>query len=78
LTREEHIRAYAKLAKQVHLRHPEVLIEMHDPIVGPVSERYVPMYYTHDRESFDTIWGFEYMWGSMGTIMGGNARSLYY
>jgi len=78
LTREEHVRAYTELARQIHLRHPDVLIEMHDPVLGPVEDRYVPMYYTHERATFDSIWGFEFMWNSMSDIMGGKARSLYY
>lgn len=85
-TREEHIRNYARLAEKVHEKFPEVLIEMHDQVVGPSSERYVPIYYTHDSMTFDEIWACEYMWDPLNDLVvtgskfitNRRAISLYY
>ena len=77
-TREEHIRNYASLAEKVHEKFPDILIEMHDQVIGPTSGRYVPSYYTHNSNTFDAIWAFEYMWDPMDDLLSGRARSLYY
>jgi hypothetical protein len=77
-TREEHVRNYARLAQEVHKDFPGVLIEMHDQVIGPTSGRYVPLYYTHDATTFDSIWAFEYMWDPMSDLISGRSRSLYY
>jgi hypothetical protein len=79
-TREEHIRNYAWLAEKIHERFPEVLIEMHDQVLGPTPERYVPVYYTHNADTFDEIWACEYMWDPMHELVSGSmrAKSLYY
>ncbi|MFI4860929.1 MAG: hypothetical protein ACIAXF_09645 [Phycisphaerales bacterium JB063] len=78
LTREEHSRGYAELARVVRQHCPDVRIEMHDPICGPAEQRYAPMYYTHGPDTFETIWGFEYMWYSMQDLLQGKALALYY
>lgn len=79
-TPEEHIRNYAWLAEKIHEKFPGVLIEMHDQILGPTPERYVPHYYTHQSKTFDEIWACEYMWDPFSELVGGKqrARSLYY
>jgi len=77
-TREAHIRSYAELARQIHKKYPQVLIEMHDQVLGPTPARYVPTYYTHSSETFDSIWAFEYMWDPMQDLLSGKALSLYY
>jgi hypothetical protein len=35
-TKEDHVRANLDLARRIHARHPEVLIEMHDPIAEAI------------------------------------------
>ena len=77
-TREEHIRNYARLANEVKKKFPDVLIEMHDQILGPTTSRYVPTYYTHHAKNFDAIWAFEYMWDPMHDLTSGLSKSLYY
>ncbi len=78
-TREAHCRAYLELAQRVHKKFPQVLIEMHDMIVGGVRLRYCLTYYLHGlSHSFDENWGFEYMWDPMEDLLSGRAISLYY
>lgn len=79
LTRHEHVMAYHELSRRVHERHPNVLIELHDPIVAGVSVRYAPTYFLHGLPgSFDELWGYEYMWDPMDDLLSGRAISLYY
>lgn len=78
LTREEHIQSYAELARTLRKQYPALRIEMHDQVVGPVEQRYVPMYYTQAADTFECIWGFEYMWYSMQDLLNGKAMALYY
>ena len=63
-----------RLAFLVHAQYPEVLIEMHDQMLGGTSLRYVPTYYGYGKRQgeaaasgthgFDTVWAFELMWES--------------
>jgi hypothetical protein len=79
LTRQEHCMAYRELTRRVKERHPEVLIELHDPIVAGVNVRYAPTYFLHGGpRGFDELWGYEYMWDPMDDIYSGRALSLYY
>ena len=79
LTRQEHCLAYRELTRRVKERHPEVLIELHDPIVAGVNVRYAPTYFLHGgARDFDELWGYEYMWDPMDDIYSGRALSLYY
>ncbi|MBI4558904.1 MAG: hypothetical protein HY706_15080 [Candidatus Hydrogenedentes bacterium] len=79
LTRHEHVMAYRELLARVKRAHPEVLIELHDPILGGVVARYSPTYFLHALpDSFDELWGFEYMWDPMDDLISGRAISLYY
>lgn len=79
LTRQEHCLAYRELTRGVKQRHPEVLIELHDPIVAGVNVRYAPTYFLHGgARGFDELWGYEYMWDPMDDIYSGRALSLYY
>ena len=43
--RHDHVEAINRLARAVHEQYPDVLIEMHDQILGGTSLRYVPTYY---------------------------------
>jgi hypothetical protein len=86
--REDHVKATNGLAFQVHSQYPEVLIEMHDQVLGGTSLRYVPTYYGYGKRlfdaatapthGFDTVWGFELMWSPMKDLVGGHSMALYY
>lgn len=76
---QEHVEGRDRLARMVHAEHPDVLIEMHWP---------TPTYYGHGRApanqgyaqalGFDSVWGFELMWGPMRDLISGHAMTLYY
>jgi hypothetical protein len=86
--REDHVEATNRLAFLVHAQYPEVLIEMHDQMLGGTSLRYVPTYYGHGKRQlegaanathgFDTVWAFELMWDPMTDLVGGHSIALYY
>jgi len=79
LKRSEHCRSILKLIRSVHSEYPDLLIELHDPILGGVPERYAPIHYLHGLEgSFDEVWAFEYMWHPLEDLLSGRAISLYY
>ena len=79
LTRHEHVMAYLDLTRRVHEKHPDVLIELHDPVVAGVWVRYAPTYFLHALPgSFDELWGYEYMWDPMADLIQGRSISLYY
>lgn len=78
-TREEHAKALFELARRVKVKYPKVLIEMHDPITGPCNIHYTPTYFGYNPpNSFDCLWGHEFMWDSMGDLLSHRAVSLYY
>lgn len=73
-----HAKAVVELVKEVHKRHPEILIETHDP-VWPWGVRYTPVYYLHGAEgSFDEGWAFEFMWNPIEDLLEGRALCLFY
>jgi hypothetical protein len=86
--REEHVQATCRLARMIHADYPQVLIEMHDPVVGGSPVRFTPTYYGHglaapgdqvtEALGFDSVWAFELMWGPMEDLMSGHAIALYY
>lgn len=78
LTRQEHAEAILEVCRRVRAARPDVLIELHDPIICATA-RYAPVHYLHGLEgSFDEIWAFEFMWNPMESIVSGHAASLYY
>jgi hypothetical protein len=78
-TREEHVNALLELARRVKTKYPHLLIEMHDPVSGPGGNHYTPSYFGYARpNSFDCLWGHEFMWNSMDDLLSGRAVSLYY
>jgi hypothetical protein len=78
-TREEHARGLLKLVQLVKSQYPQTLFEMHDFITGPGSIHYSPTYYLYSQtNSFDCLWGHEFMWDSMNDLLSGKAISLYY
>jgi len=86
--REEHVEATNRLARLIHAKYPDVLIEMHDQMVGGTPIRYVPTYYGQGRglpaedainsAGFDSVWAFELMWDPMIDLVGGHSIALYY
>jgi hypothetical protein len=86
--REEHVQAMNQLARMVHNKHPRVLIEMHDQMLGGTTLRHVPTYYGYGERpagargpaapGFDTVWAFELMWDPMTDLVGGHSIALYY
>ncbi len=78
-TKEDHMRANVALAQRIHAKYPQVLIEMHDMLMGGANPRNTPVYYKYGLTgSYDDNWGFELMWDPMTDITSGRARSLYY
>jgi hypothetical protein len=79
---EDHCRANLELARRIHAKHPDVLIEMHDMISSGGPIRFTPVYYKYGLPgSYDENWGFELMLQPVEDIRaGGNARgrALYY
>jgi hypothetical protein len=76
--REEHVAGCNRLARMVHAKHPKVLIEMHDQIIGGAIYRYVPTYYGQGGDGWDEVWAYELMWDPMNDLVGGHAIALYY
>lgn len=85
--RHDHVEATCRLARMIHAKFPDVLIEMHDPLLGGTHLRYVPLYYGHGEPAaadpvrghgFDTVWAFELMWDPMTDLVGGHSIALYY
>jgi hypothetical protein len=86
--REEHIQATLRLARIIHAEFTELLIEMHDPVMGPDKCRAVPIYYGHARApqgeqfaqalGFDSVWAFELMWTPKEDLLQGKSVALYY
>jgi len=73
-----HAHAVAMLIQGVRAKHPELLIEAHDP-VWPWGVRYLPVYYLHDAgRTFDEGWAFELSRNPIEHIMSGRALSLFY
>jgi hypothetical protein len=87
-TISEHVDATNRLARLVHEKYPDVLIEMHDQVVGGADVRYVPTYYGHGKDGhftdapggkgFDSVWAFELMWRPMDDLLAGRSIALYY
>jgi hypothetical protein len=78
-TKEDHMRACLELARRIHAKYPDVLIEMHDMMMGGAVPRNTPVYYKYGLPgSYDLNWGFELMWNPLADITSGRARSLYY
>jgi hypothetical protein len=76
------VRAMNGLARRVHRKHPDVLIEMHDQLLGGTPYRHVPAYLGYGESAegrgFDTVWAFELMWDPMSDLAGGHSIALYY
>ncbi len=73
-----HAQAVSLLIQGVRARHPNLLIEAHDP-VWPWGVRYLPIYYLHDAgRTFDEGWAFELSRNPIEHIMSGRALSLFY
>lgn len=79
LKRQEHLDAILRIQQEVKKDHPNVLIEQHDPIIGPGMPRYTPTYFMHSKPgAFDELWGYEFMIETLRDITSRKAMSLYY
>jgi hypothetical protein len=77
LTRQQHSESILEVMQAVKETHPQVLIEAHDRINGGMQD-YHPLYFQHGLpNSFDSNWGFEYMWDPYYDLISGQALSLY-
>ncbi|HVT28110.1 MAG TPA: hypothetical protein VHE81_08850, partial [Lacipirellulaceae bacterium] len=86
--KQAHVEATVRLARLVHERFPNVLVEMHDPVVGGFHSHYTPLYFGHGPKpgtakhagahGFDSVWAFELMWNPMDDLMSGRSIALYY
>lgn len=86
--REAHTESLLELARVVHESWPDVLIEMHDPVVGGFPSHFTPIHYGHGlarsgcgnprAAGFDTVWAFELMWNPLDDLLNGHAVALYY
>lgn len=78
-TRQDHLDSILRLQQRIHAEYPNVVIEQHDPIVGPGTNRYAPTYFMHAKPgAFDVLWGFEYMIDPLDDMLSKRAFSLYY
>jgi hypothetical protein len=84
--RHDHVKATDRLANLVHEKHPDLLMEMHDQILGGGRIRYVPSYFGYGKDpdgkskalGYDTAWAYELMWSPMENLGKGNSICLYY
>ena len=77
LSRLEHTKGVMKVITAVKKKHPHVIIESHDRIAGGLQD-FLPLYFQHGgKDSYDEIWGFEYMWDPLHDLISGKALSLY-
>lgn len=73
-----HAQSLALLIAGLREKHPEMLIEAHDP-VWPWGVRYLPAYFLHDAgRTFDEGWAFELSRNPIEHLMSGRALSLFY
>ncbi len=76
---EDHIRKCIELVKRVHLKYPDVLIELHDMLGSGSEFRMTPVYYKYGLPlSYDENWGFELMWNPMEDLKQGKGLAMYY
>ena len=77
LTRQAHAEGVLEVIQAVKEAYPRVLIEAHDRVNGGMQD-YHPLYFQHGPpNSFDSNWGFEYMWDPYYDLLSGKALSLY-
>ena len=76
---ENQVNAIIGLIQRIHMKYPNVLIEMHDPIGGGSAAKFTPIYYKYGLpNSFDENWGFELMWRPIYDLQSGAAKALFY
>jgi hypothetical protein len=76
---EDHMRNCIELVKRVHVKYPDVLIELHDMLASGSEFRMTPVYYKYGLPlSYDENWGFELMWNPMEDLKQGRGLAMYY
>jgi hypothetical protein len=77
LPRQLHAEGVFEVIQAVKEAYPQVVIEAHDRIQGGLQD-YHQVYLQHGLpHSFDSNWGFEYMWDPYNDLISGKALSLY-
>jgi len=80
-TASDHVDAVYAMCRELRRRHPQLLIECHDPVWPWSTAIYVPTYYGQGfggEGSYHENWGFEYMWDCIHDLKSGKALALYY
>lgn len=77
LTRQLHAEGIMEVIRAVKEAHPQVLIEAHDRIQGGLQDYHQVYFQLGLPHSFDSNWGFEYMWDPYYDLLSGKALSLY-
>ena len=79
-TASDHVNAVYELCRELRRRHPELVIECHDPVWPWKTCIYAPTYYGQGFETgaYQENWGFEYMWDCINDLRSGRALALYY
>jgi hypothetical protein len=76
---EDHMRNCIELVKRVHVKYPDVLIELHDMLASGSEFRMTPVYYKYGLPlSYNENWGFELMWNPMEDLKQGRGLAMYY
>jgi hypothetical protein len=77
LKRQSHAEGINEVIRNVKKEFPGIYIEAHDRVTTGLQD-YHPLYFQYDPPySFDSNWGFEYMWDSYLDLISGKAISLY-
>jgi len=78
-TVKEHVDAIRQISARIHQTCPDAVIEQHDPVTGPGTPRFTPVYFLNGNAGDpDEIWGFEFMNEPLEDLLTGRAASLYY
>lgn len=77
-TRQDHNNMIQSICQQLHAVHPNVVIEVHDPVIGPGCSRYCPTYIIQGEDGFDELWGYEFMNYTLAEVDSRKAMTLYY
>ncbi len=78
-THQEHLDSILKITQEVHKAYPKATIELHDPMTGPGTPRYTPLYFMLAKPyGVDEVWANEYMNTPIEDIANHRAFSLIY
>jgi hypothetical protein len=75
--RTDHCESIRQLIAAIRQEFPDVLIELHDPVLSG-DLRYSPCHYLHGPGAHQELWACEFMWEPLDDLLTGRAISLYY